>query len=310
MTAPKSLVLGTAQWGWNISGKEAFLLLDAWLQAGFRTVDCATNYPINRNPADFRAAEKILLEYVRTHGLHDLQVTMKIGSLDNLRSPEVNLSPSFILMMGEEYGRLFRENLHCLMFHWDNRDDAADIRASLESLARLQNEAGIRPGLSGIRFPERYAEANRELSLSFDIQLKHNVFQSDLEKYAPFLSGHPTVKHSIFAYGINGGGVKIDEQYEAGSVFLARGGQPEKVSATLEKIRSLLPALHTAFVRPPVKTMNHLGLIYAGLHPNLDGMLLGVSSVSQLKETLDFYRNLETFDYADVFRALQKLCGL
>ena len=77
MTAPKSLVLGTAQWGWNVSAREAFGLLDAWLQAGFRAVDCATNYPINRNPADFRAAEKILLEYVRAHGLHDLRVTMK-----------------------------------------------------------------------------------------------------------------------------------------------------------------------------------------------------------------------------------------
>lgn len=314
MTAPKSLVLGTAQWGWNVSAREAFGLLDAWLQAGFRAVDCATNYPINRNPADFRAAEKILLEYVRAHGLHDLRVTMKIGSLDNLRSPEVNLAPSFVLMMGEEYGRLFRENLHCVMFHWDNRDDATDIRASLESLARLQKEIGIRPGLSGIRCPGRYAEANLDLSLSFDIQLKHNVFHSDVEKYVPLFPNHQTVKssnrptaNSFFAYGINGGGVKIDEHYEAGSVFLARGGQPEKVAAVLEKIRTLLPELNTAFVRPPVKTMNHIGLISAALHHALDGILLGVSSVSQLKETLDFYRNLDTFDYTDVFEALRKL---
>ncbi|GAB4490182.1 MAG: hypothetical protein OHK0019_08720 [Saprospiraceae bacterium] len=304
----KSLILGSAQWGWNVSRTEAFRLLDAWLDTGRRDVDCATNYPINRNPADFRAAEKILLEYVQAHGLRDLRITMKIGSLDNMRSPEVNLSPSFVLMIGEEYYRLFDENLDCLMFHWDNRDDVAEIGASLESLVRLQKEASIRPGLSGIKFPEAYSKANEEFNLAFDIQLKHNVFQSDFERYEPLrktqLSESST--HRFFAYGINGGGVKLDEHYEPDSVFLARGGQPEKVAATLEKIRNLLPDWNTAFVRPPVKTMNHIGLIYAGLQPDLSGILLGVSSVSQLKETLDFWRNLETFDYGDVMQALRK----
>lgn len=181
----KTLILGTAQWGWNVSRAEAFRLLDAWLDTGRREIDCATNYPINRNPADFRASEKILLEYVQAHGLRDLRITMKIGSLDNMRTPEVNLAPSFVLMMGEEYHRVFDTNLHCLMFHWDNRDDEAAIHESLESLVRLQQEAGIQPGLSGIKFPEAYAHANEHFGLSFDIQLKNNVFQSDFERYEP-----------------------------------------------------------------------------------------------------------------------------
>lgn len=308
-TATRLLILGSAQWGWNVSRQEAFRLLDAWLATGGREVDCATNYPINRNPADFRASEKILLEYIQAHGLRDLRITMKIGSLDNMRSPEVNLAPSFVLMMGEEYHRLFGDNLRCLMFHWDNRDDQAAIRASLESLATLQRDTGIRPGLSGIKFPEAYAEVNTDLGLSFDIQLKHNIFQSDIERYQPLLisSLSQSTNHRLFAYGINGGGVKLDEHYAAGSVFLARGGQPEKVAAVLDKIRGLLPELNTASVRPPVKTMNHVGLIFAGLHPALSGILLGVSSVGQLNETLDFWRNLETFDYGDVFVVLNKI---
>ena len=306
----KSLLLGTAQWGWNTARTEAFRLLDTWLAAGHRAVDGATNYPINRNPADFRAAEKILHEYIQAHGLHDLQVTMKIGSLDNLRSPDVNLAPSFVLMMGEEYLRQFRENLRCVMLHWDNRDDDAAIRESLQALAVLEKNFGLRPGLSGIAHPEAYARANAELALGFDIQLKHNVFQSDYERYAPLrLASHPsllTTRSSTFtAYGINGGGVKLDANYSSDSTYLARGGNPEKVAAALEKIRDLLPGWSTAFVRPPVKTMNHIGLIHAGLHPGIQNILLGVSSVTQLRETLDFWRNLETFDYADVWAALQ-----
>ena len=117
----------------------------------------------------------------------------------------------------------------------------------------------------------------------------------------------PSPCNRFFAYGINAGGVKLDEHYTADSVFLARGGQPEKVASILDEIRDLLPRLNTASVRPPVKTMNHTGLIYAGLHPQLDGILLGVSSVDQLNETLDFWRNLEVFDYADAFSAFTKI---
>jgi hypothetical protein len=52
--------------------------------------------------------------------------------------------------------------------------------------------------------------------------------------------------------------------------------------------------------------MNHIGLIYAGLHPQITGPVWGFSSVAQLRKTLDYWRNLETFDYSDVFADLQK----
>ena len=304
MTLP-TLLLGTAQWGWKVPRAEAFRLLDAWLLAGQRGIDTATNYPINRQPDDFRAAEKILEAYVQSHGLHDLQLTMKVGSLDNMRSPEANLAPSFLLMMGEEYRRRLGSNLRSIMLHWDNRADEDAIRASLEALALLQREYGLRPGLSGIAHPEVYSQANTGLGLMFDIQLKHNVFQSDLARYQPLLLPfNPPAK--VFVYGINAGGVKLDGPYPSDSTFLARGGQPEQVAKRLEQIRALLPGFHLAFVRPPVKTMNHLGLIYAALHPRVDGLVLGVSSVAQLAETLDFWRNLDVFDYGDVWAGLEK----
>ena len=301
-------MLGTAQWGWTVSKSEAFQLLDAWLKAGHRRVDCATNYPINRNPDDFRAAEKILETYLQAHGLRDLEITQKIGSLDNMRSPDINLAPSFIQMMTEEYQRLYGENLACVMLHWDNRDSAEEIRETLIALQQLQKERKIRPGLSGIAHPKAYVEANAELGLSFEIQLKHNVLQSDLERYAPLRhSITPETPHQYFAYGINGGGLKLEAPYPSDSTFLARGGQPEKVLPLLEKISATLADWNTAFVRPPVKTMNHIGLIYAGLNPQLNGLLLGVSSLPQLRETLDFWRNFEVFDYSDVFSSLKKI---
>lgn len=303
----KILILGTAQWGWTVSKNEAFHLLDAWLNAGFRHIDGATNYPINRNPNDFRAAEHILQEYIQAHGLHDLKITHKIGSLDNMRSPDINLSPSFLQMVTEEYLRLFDSNLSCVMVHWDNRSEVPDIRASLEALQKLQLEHRIQAGLSGLAHPEAYAEANAPLGLSFEIQLKHNVLQSDLARYSPLRAATSAQEgHHFYAYGINVGGAKLDTPYPADSTFLTRGGEPEKVAAVLKSVADLLPEWNTAFVRPPVKTMNHIGLIYAGLDPAFNGIVLGVSSVAQLRETLDFWRNFEVFDYADVYAGLKK----
>lgn len=298
------LLLGTAQWGWNVARDEAFRMLDLWLKTGHRNIDVATNYPINKNPGDFRAAEKILHEYVQTHGLRDLRITMKIGSLDNMRTPDINLAPSFIMMMGDEYRRLFDDNLYCLMLHWDNRDDETAIRGSLEALAVLLKEQGIQPGLSGIAHPGIYAAINADLGLSFDIQVKNNLLQSDLGRYEAL---REQGKHRFFAYGINAGGIKLDGVYPSDSTFLQRGGDPEKVAAKLDQLRSILPKLNTDFVRPPVKTMNHVGLIYTALNPQFSGMLLGVSSVAQLSETLDYWRNLETYDYGDVWAALYRL---
>lgn len=304
----KALVLGTAQWGWTVSREEAFRLLDAWLAAGYRKIDAATNYPINKNPADFRASEKILEAYIRAHGITDLDIIMKIGAQDNLRTPDINLAPSFILMMAEEYQRIFGKNLGGVMLHWDNRREEAEIRNSLEALAAVQQNLQLRPGLSGIKYPEVYAASNRELGLIFDIEGKHNVLHSDIPRYAPFFelasAGEKTPLHRFYAYGINAGGLKLEGPCPAGSTLVARGGDQEQAAPVLDRLRAKLPDWNLAFVRPPVRTMNHLGLIFAGLNPAVGGIMLGLRSIAQLQDSLDFWRNLETYDYSDIWKAL------
>lgn len=298
--AVKTPVLGTAQWGWTVDQPTAFQILDFWLEAGFNAVDVATNYPLNRNPPDFRAAEKMLAQYCAAPDALPLRITMKIGALDNMRGPTPNLSPSFIRMMGIEYRRIFGDHLDCIMLHWDNRDDESDIRGSLEALVDLQRDWGIRPGLSGIAHPDVYARACDGLDLAFDIQLKHNVLQSDLSRYRPLMNG----KNRFFAYGLNAGGVKLDAQYSDHSTFLSRGGDAAKYADRIKWLESRLPDWNTAFVRPPLKTMNQIGLLNAVYNTDLQGIILGVSSVMQLTGSLDFYKDLLTFDYQDVFSDL------
>lgn len=296
-----SILLGSAMWGWTTPKEIAFALLDEWYARGFREVDGATNYPIDKNPEHFRLAENILLEWIKAHGVNDLEVMMKIGSVNNLRTPEHVLTRSFVLMMLDEYRWLFGSNLATLMVHWDNRDDASAVRETTEALD-VARQHGLRIGLSGIRHPEIYAELNREFDFDFCIQIKHNILQSDYDRYAMFHG-----QRRFIAYGINAGGLKLDPSaYSAQSSLAARGADVTTEPPIVEKIRQIIAEANQNSDRPKLSAMHEIGMLHAFYQPDMLGILLGVSSVEQLRSSLDFYEMLKANDFSDVFQNLQR----
>jgi aryl-alcohol dehydrogenase-like predicted oxidoreductase len=286
-------------WGWTTPKATAFALLDEWYAQGFREVDGATNYPIDKNPEHFRLSENILREWIKVHGVSDLQLMVKIGSVDNLRTPEHILTKSFVLMMLDEYRWMFGSNLATLMVHWDNREDAAAIHEMLEAFDTARHY-GLQIGLSGIRHPEIYAELNREFNFDFRIQLKHNVLQSDYGRYAPFHG-----ERRFIAYGINAGGLKLNiATYASHSALAARGADVTNEPPLVEKIRQVIAKANGTPGRPLLSRMNEIGLIYAFYQPDMQGILLGVSDVEQLKDSIGFYEVLRECDFRDVFEML------
>jgi aryl-alcohol dehydrogenase-like predicted oxidoreductase len=279
-------ILGTAYWGDRIDAPTAHALLDRFYAAGLREVDTATNYPINKVPADFRKAEKILTEWIRTHGVKDLKITAKVGSINNLRSPEHLLTRSFLLMALDEYQRLWGNNLDTFMVHWDNRDAGSEIRDTLEALA-YATEQKLRPGLSGIKFPEIYVGLNREFQLDFRIQLKHNVLESAYEHYKPFHGARRFV-----AYGINAGGAKL-------------GADPR-----LDFLKPLMEKANQRTDRPPVEHFFQVGILFAWYHPDMEAILIGPSSVAQLDNNLGFFRDLKENNYSDIYSEIKGLGGI
>ena len=283
-----TLLLGTANWGWKTDRSTAHALLSAWYEAGFREVDTATNYPINKIPADFRKAEKILTEWIKTHGVKDLKITAKVGSINNMRSPDHLLAKSFLLMCLDEYQLLWDTNLDTLMVHWDNRDSrlrqgyGGGTRETLEALAYAK-EQGIRPGLSGIKHPEVYAEVNKDFGLEFRIQCKHHVLESGYDHYKPF---HGTKR--FVAYGINARGAKL-------------GKEPK-----LDFLKPILEKVNRDKNRPPIEHFYQVGLLYAYHHPDMEGILIGPSSVAQLEHNLTFFQYLKGWDYSDINELLNR----
>lgn len=296
------LILGTAMWGWTVPEKHCFALLDEHYNRGFRQVDGATNYPINKRPEDFRKSENILLEWIGANGIRDLKVMMKIGSVNNMRSPEHNLNKSFLLMNLDDYRFRFGNNLDTLMIHWDNRSDKSLVLESLEALKQAR-DLGLRIGLSGIRHPEVYAQLNEGFSFNFSIQMKHNLLHSDYQSYQAFHG-----QNCFIAYGINAGGIKMDtSEYSGVSSFEARGGNTKVRHPIVAPLLKIIKKANSKKGAKAVKNFNHCGMTFAFYSPDISGILLGPSKVAQLKESLDFFEDLKNGSYFDLYTELKHL---
>ncbi len=297
-------ILGTAMWGWTIEKRTCFDLLDAFYQKGFREVDAATNYPINKIPSDFRKSESILKEWIDTHGVADLKVMMKVGSINNMRGPENNLSKSFLLMVLDEYRHLLGKNLDTFMIHWDNRSQKVDIQSTMEAL-QIATKEGIKAGISGIKYPDIYALVNEEIQLPLRIQIKHNLLHSDYQRYTSFHQ-----RADFLCYGINAGGIKLDATaYHANSSLRARGGNTNDQPAIVEPLNQALQTFneHSPIIK--LSSFNQCGLIYACCHPDIKGVLIGTSRVSQLQETLAFMETIKQHDFSSFYQKLQQIAG-
>ncbi|MEM1220324.1 MAG: aldo/keto reductase, partial [Bacteroidota bacterium] len=275
--------LGTAMWGWTVPKEHCFQLLDAYYERGGRRVDTATNYPINKKAEDFRKAETWLAEWIRTRRVDDLQVLIKVGSIDNLGGPENRLLPSFLLMALDHYRGLFGDNLRTFSLHWDNREDQAAIAKTVDVLLRAEQQ-GLETGLSGIKHPTGYVACLDSFKVKPWLQVKHHIFQSGLDYYQDLLS-----RCRPIAYGLTAGGIKRNGQYKADSSLQARGAIPTQGRQQKEALEDLFQSFSQE-----IPSVHHLGLMHAWFNTTIQGVLLGPSRVSQLQTSLQFLQRLNS----------------
>lgn len=302
MKSSIDLILGTALWAWTVSKEQAFQLLDKFYEAGYRWIDAATNYPINKNAADFRASEGILNEWIKANGVQDLKVLMKIGSINNLYTPENNLTPSFIRIIYNEYLHLFGEQLAEVMVHWDNRAETEAIRDSLQALDLIRQE-GVKIGLSGIKHPAIYHELNNSFGFDWDIQLKHNLVYSDYDRYVAF---HGQAR--FLAYGINVGGLKFPSAtYRKDSSTAVRNVPTEKYQDLVNQVATILAEYNAQSSLEALTRFNECSMVYTYYSPDIKGILVGPSKTAQLQSTLTFFEQLRAGQHAELYNRLATL---
>lgn len=286
--AKKQLILGTALWGWGINKDDAFSILDNFVKLGGFCVDCATNYPINKNINDLGLALKWLEEWNNINKAN-LFIIVKIGSKDNLGSPSYDLSKKYILTSYKKLLERFDDALGCISVHWDDRiekNDLADVQETLAALKTIKDK-GVYIGLSGVKNPALYYNAMSELYDDWIIQCKENFLtnQSILtyKKYFPL--------SKYYAYGINMGGLKISKDEQSISANIRKINHSEKLKFLI------LECLNNKFIKSiNLKSANDLNMAFIFINQMYNGVIVGPRTNIQLASTFNTWNNLINLD--------------
>ncbi|KTC35493.1 hypothetical protein AO265_29835 [Pseudomonas sp. ABAC61] len=284
----KTLVLGTALWGWGIDKKNAHVLLDTFINNGGHTIDTASNYPINKCPDNFGLAVRWIESWVKSNPGTDLSVISKIGAIDNSGSPQTNLSYNNIISATNELRDRLGNSLSCISVHWDNRGaeehEFTEIEKTLEAMTYLYR-SGLNVGLSGIKFPEIYYKAKPEMAEKWLIQVKENfITRQARESYSQYF---PESKY--LAYGVNLGGIKTSQVEKNSSAELRKIVHSQ---ALIESLTDFLDSNHSFVPRPT--SLNDLALAFTFSNPALCGLIIGPRNTDQLLNTLGYWDSLKT----------------
>ena len=282
MSAPKTLWLGTALWGWGVDEPTANAIIDRYVGAGGVRVDTAMNYPINGQEKDFGRANSILGNWLKRNPGAGLEVFCKIGALDNSGGAKVNLRRSSILTTVELLRAKFGDQLWGIGVHWDNRSSQKEIGQTVEAMAALHAE-GFAIGLSGVSRPDLYAKCLPQLASEWWMQVKENAATCKARRsYTPHF---PTARY--IAYGINMGGVKMTDAARPDSSLAMRGLSEPAITS---RLRAFLA--ETRPIAPAPRTLNDLALLIAFLEPDLSAAIVGPRSPRQLEESLSYWSQL------------------
>lgn len=284
--ASKQVLLGTALWGWGVEKKEAFVLLDTFVQAGGDLVDVATNYPINAQAEDYGLAVRWLCEWLQNNSQSALRVLVKVGSVNNTGGADSDLTPSKMRRTIAELREALGGNLFNVSVHWDNRGGEANEEVAVEQTVRLLqawHKEGYSVGLSGIKYPELYAQFAPELCSKWWIQVKENI-STDVAR-VHYRRHFPNAKY--VAYGINLGGLK-EQPPQAGDSYQLRN-----LEYPIELVEQLRVFIHSrADFNPLASNFYELALLLAYCNPNLYGVIVGARNAKQLMNSLAYWQAL------------------
>lgn len=284
----KRLILGTALWGWGVSKKEAFLILDNFVENGGLYIDCATNYPINKNIKDYGLALLWIEEWIKINNKR-LFIIVKVGSLDNLGTPNFDLSSNNISTVSKKLIDTFGDSLGCVSVHWDNRIENKDFKLVQETviaLKEIKEKNNLSIGLSGIKNPRFYYEAMPDLVDDWIIQCKENFLTQEARlNYQEYF---PLAKY--YAYGINMGGIKLSDE--------------KSVSARIREINyssKLKDVISTSLqdnliIDNGLSTVNNLNMSFIFLNTIFNGIIIGPRTVEQLISTFKTWGILSNLD--------------
>jgi len=152
------IIFGGNVFGWTVTEKESFELLDKLLDMGFNFIDSANVYSRWAKGNSGGESESIIGKYIKSRGnRHKLTITTKVGS-SMQQGGDKDISKLHILNAVEDsLRRLQTDHIDLYFTHWD--DDKTPVEETLEAYQKLIDQGKVRYiGASNLS-PERLQES-------------------------------------------------------------------------------------------------------------------------------------------------------
>ncbi len=169
-TAP--IVFGGNVFDWTIDEEQSFKILDAFVEAGFNTIDTADVYSRWADGNEGGESEIIIGKWMKARGnRNQINIITKVGS--DMGQGQIDISENYILSaVDKSLKRLQVEQIDLYLTHWD--DDKTPVEETLGAYQKLIEAGKVRNiGASNLS-PDR-------LQASLDASKNHG-----LPEYAVF----------------------------------------------------------------------------------------------------------------------------
>jgi aryl-alcohol dehydrogenase-like predicted oxidoreductase len=281
-TAP--LVFGGNVFGWTVKGNDTAVLLDAFLDAGFNTIDTADVYTRWVEGNKGGESETEIGKWLKQSGKRDqVIIATKVGS--ELDSERKGLKKDYIIKAAEDsLKRLQTDYIDLYQSHYD--DPSTPVEETLRAYDQLVQEGKVRAIGTSNMSVERLHESlkvsvEKGLIAYQTLQPEYNLF--DREKYEttyePFLKEKNigVINYFSLASGFLSG------KYRSESDLQGRSRARSVKKYLNERGFKILKALDEAAARYSV-SQSAIALAWLIARPSVTAPIVSATNLDQLKE--------------------------
>jgi len=279
LTTPR-LVLGGNVFGWNLTGAEAFRVLDRFAEAGGTMVDTADVYSAWVPGHKGGESETLIGEWLKSSGRRDVAIATKVGYEGGLSAPHIERSAE------ESLRRLGVERIDLYYAHKD--DEATPLEETLGAFDRL-----MRAGKVGAIGASNYGAGR--LAAALDISEREGLARYEVLQPEYNLMARESYEGALQKlclerqigvlpyFGLASGFLTGKYRSEADFGKSVRGG---RMAAYLnERGRRVLDALDEVAAEAGA-TQAQAALAWLAAQPGVTAPIASATSVEQLEELL------------------------
>ncbi|MGY5847209.1 aldo/keto reductase [Salegentibacter sp. HM20] len=137
------IIFGGNVFGWTLSEKESFEMLDRLYELGFDCIDTADVYSRWADGVEGGTSERIIGKWMKERGNRDkMSIFTKVGSSMQQGGPK-NVSKTYILKAAEDsLSRLQTDYIDLYLTHYD--DEKSPVEETLEAYQKLIEQGKVR----------------------------------------------------------------------------------------------------------------------------------------------------------------------